>query len=186
MESRASQFSTQTCSAHRTGLSGGGRLSALSPLARLLPEYLISFAVSMCIFFRSVALLGSPITPPVLPGRPYAMVNGAMYTIAYEFRCYLLVALLGLCGLLRRPIPVMIITLLLLFSLLYAAPFERMHWPRHMEALIGQPVYVFRLTAVYLAGCCFYLFRGRIAFRPGLRSAATILMSLLCLRSLQG
>ena len=127
-------------------------------------------------FVRSVALLSSPITPPVFPGRPYAMVNGAMYTIAYEFRCYLLVALLGLCGLLRRPIFVMAITLLLLFSLLYAAPFERMHWPRHVEALIGQPIYVFRLTAVYLTGCCFYLFRGRIAFRPQFALAATILM----------
>ena len=91
-------------------------------------------------FVRSVALLTSPMTPPVFPGRPYAMVNGAMYTIAYEFRCYLLVALLGLCGLLRRPIFVLAITLLLLFSLFYAVPFERMQWPRHVEALIGQPI----------------------------------------------
>ena len=121
-------------------------------------------------FVRSVALLSPPMTPPVFPDRPYAMVNGAMYTIAYEFRCYLLVALLGLCGLLRRSIFVMAITLLLLFSLLYAAPFERMHWPRHLEALIGLPIYVFRLTAVYLTGCCFFLFRERIAFRRGLRS----------------
>ena len=127
-------------------------------------------------FVRSVALLSSPMTPPVFPSRPYAVVNGAMYTIAYEFRCYLLVALLGLCGLVRRPIVVLAITLLLLFSLFYAAPFERMHWPRHVEALIGQPTYVFRLTAVYLAGCCFYLFRKRIAFRPRFALAATILM----------
>jgi peptidoglycan/LPS O-acetylase OafA/YrhL len=127
-------------------------------------------------FVRSVALLSSPMTPPVFPDRPYAMVNGAMYTIAYEFRCYLLVALLGVCGLVRRPIFAMAITLLLLFSLLYATPFERMHWPRHVEALIGQPIYVFRLTAVYLTGCCFYLFRGRITFRPLFALAAAILM----------
>jgi peptidoglycan/LPS O-acetylase OafA/YrhL len=146
---------------------------AVGMLAPGVPHFFLGLDVH---FVRSVALLTSPMTPPVFPGRPYAMVNGAMYTIAYEFRCYLLVALLGLCGLLRRPICVMAITLLLLFSLFYTTPFERMHWPRHVEALIGQPIYVFRLTAAYLVGCCFYLFRGRIAFRPRFAFAATILM----------
>jgi peptidoglycan/LPS O-acetylase OafA/YrhL len=127
-------------------------------------------------FVRSVALLSSPMTPPVFPGRPYAMVNGAMYTIAYEFRCYLLVALLGFCGLLRRAFFVLTATILLLSSLIYAAPFEQMHWPRHVEALIGEPLYLFRLTAVYLVGCCFYLFRERIIFRPRFALTATLLM----------
>src|ERR1700761_7664187 len=72
-------------------------------------------------FLKSVALLGSPATPPVFPGHPYAMVNGAMWTIGYEFRCYMLVALLGLCGLLRRPILVLVVTTLLLSSLLFPA-----------------------------------------------------------------
>jgi peptidoglycan/LPS O-acetylase OafA/YrhL len=100
-----------------------------------------------------------------------------MYTIGYEFRCYLLVALLGLCGLLRRPILVLAATVLLLSSLLSPAPFERMHWPRHMEALVGQPAVAFRLTAVYLVGCCFYLFRDRIAFRPLFAWATTLVMA---------
>ncbi len=128
-------------------------------------------------FFNSVVLLSSPMTPPVFPGHPYPMVNGAMYTIAYEFRCYFLVALLGLCGALRRPILVLVTTVLLLSSLLYAAPFERMQWPRHVEALIGQPLYAFRLTAVYLVGCCFYLFRDRIVFRRSFALATTAVMA---------
>ena len=122
---------------------------AVGALAPGVPHFFRGLDVH---FVRSVALLSSPMTPPVFPGRPYEMVNAAMYTIAYEFRCYLLVALLGLSGLLRRPVFVMAITLLLLFSLLYAGPFERMHWPRHVEALIGQPFNLFRLTAVYLTG----------------------------------
>jgi peptidoglycan/LPS O-acetylase OafA/YrhL len=127
-------------------------------------------------FFNSVVLLSSPMTPPVFPGRPYAMVNGAMYTIGYEFRCYLLVALLGLCGLLRRPILVLTVTILLLSSLLYAVPFEHMHWARHVEAVIGQPSIAFRLTAVYLVGCCFYVFRERIVFRRSFAVATVVLM----------
>ncbi|MGB8538642.1 MAG: acyltransferase [Acidobacteriaceae bacterium] len=128
-------------------------------------------------FLKSVALLSSPETPPVFPGHPYAMVNGAMWTIAYEFRCYLLVALLGLCGLLRRPTLVLVVATLLLSSLLYPAPFARLHRPRHMEAFIGQPGLSFRLTAVFLVGCCFYLFRHHISFRPMFAAIATVTMA---------
>jgi peptidoglycan/LPS O-acetylase OafA/YrhL len=127
-------------------------------------------------FFNSVVLLSSPMTPPVFPGRPYAMVNGAMYTIAYEFRCYLLVALLGLCGLLRRPMLVLMVTVLLLSTLLCAPPFERMHWPRHVEAVIGQPSIAFRLTAIYLVGCCFFLFRDHVVFRRSFAVASVVLV----------
>src|SRR5580658_8116916 len=84
-------------------------------------------------FFRSIVLLSSPVTPPVFPGHPYALVNGAMFTIGYEFRCYLLVALLGLCGSFRRPIFVLIATLLLLVSLVDTAPLGQLHWPRPAE-----------------------------------------------------
>ncbi len=162
---------------------------------RILPGYFVAVALSTLAvgllapgvdhFFRrldvhflnSIALLSSPATPPVFPGRPYATVNGAMYTIGYEFRCYLLVALLGVCGLVRRPWVVLLATGLLLSSLVYPALFLQMHWPRHVEALAGQPAVAFRLTAVYMLGCCFYLFRTRIVFRPALAIvAATALL----------
>jgi peptidoglycan/LPS O-acetylase OafA/YrhL len=126
-------------------------------------------------FVNSVVLLSSPATPPVFPGQPYPTVNGAMYTIGYEFRCYLLVALLGLCGLLRRPIVMLITTTLLLSSLFYAGPFQRMHWPRHVEALAGEPRIAFRLTAIYLVGVCFYLLRARIVFRRSYAGAAAVI-----------
>jgi peptidoglycan/LPS O-acetylase OafA/YrhL len=161
---------------------------------RILPGYLVAVILSTLAvgllapgtphffarldvhFLNSVALLSSPATPPVFPGQPYAMVNGALYTIGYEFRCYLLVALLGLCGLLRRPIVCLAVTVLLLSSLVYTAPFERMHWSRHIEALLGHPAIAFRLTAVYLVGVCFYLFRDRLAFRPVFALAAAALL----------
>jgi peptidoglycan/LPS O-acetylase OafA/YrhL len=162
---------------------------------RIVPGYLVAVVLSTIavgllapgttLFFRglgvhfvnSIVLLSSPATPPVFPGHPYATVNGALYTIGYEFRCYLLVALLGLCGFLRRPKLMTLATIVLLSSLLYPAPFARMRWPRHVEALIGQPGLLFRLTAVYLVGCCFYLFRHRIAFRPMFAVIATVVMA---------
>jgi peptidoglycan/LPS O-acetylase OafA/YrhL len=129
-------------------------------------------------FLKSVALLSSPLTPAVLPGLPYRMVNGALYTIAYEFRCYLLVAVLGLCGVLRRCKAMLAVTALLLGSVLYPGLFAGMHWPRYVAAVVGLPVYVFRLTAVYLVGCCFYLFRERVIFRPRFALAAAGLVAL--------
>ena len=146
---------------------------------RIVPGYLVAvvlstlavglFAPGTAHFFRgidihfvhSVVLLSAPLTPPVFPGFQYADVNGSMWTIAYEFRCYLLVALVGLCGLLRRPSVVLTATILLLSSLLYPAPLERIHWPRHVESVVCQPALSAHLTGIYLVGCCFYLFRDR-------------------------
>jgi peptidoglycan/LPS O-acetylase OafA/YrhL len=162
---------------------------------RIVPGYLVAVALSTLAvgllapggssffkgldihFVNSVALLSSPMTPPVFPGQAYPTVNGAMYTIGYEFRCYLLVALLGLCGLLRRPIVIVAATAILLSSLLFAGPFQRMHWPRHVEALAGEPGIAFRLTAVYLVGVCFYLLRARIVFRRTFAAAAVAVMA---------
>jgi peptidoglycan/LPS O-acetylase OafA/YrhL len=125
-------------------------------------------------FLQSVVLLSSPETPAVLAGLPYPMVNVSLYTIAYEFRCYLLVALLGMCGFLRRRKVVLAATVLLLSSVLYPKPFAGVEWPRHVEAVIGLPVFVSRLTAIYLTGCCFYLFRDRVVYRPRFALAAVI------------
>ena len=128
-------------------------------------------------FVKSVVLLSNPATPPVFPGQAYPNVNGALYTIGYEFRCYLLVAILGLCGLLRRPILCLAATLPLLSALVYTAPFEHIHWPRHVEALAGEPGNAFRLTAIYMVGALFYLFRNRVVFRPLFAlSAAAVLV----------
>jgi peptidoglycan/LPS O-acetylase OafA/YrhL len=162
---------------------------------RIVPGYLVAVALSTIAvgllapgtdhffwllnvhFLKSVALLSSPQTPAVLPGFPYPMVNVALYTIAYEFRCYLLVALFGLSGLLRHRKVVLASTVLLLTSVLYPNPFAGVQWPRHVEALVGLPVFVSRLTAIYLTGCCFFLFRDRVVFRPRFAQAAVIVVA---------
>jgi peptidoglycan/LPS O-acetylase OafA/YrhL len=115
-------------------------------------------------FVRSFLLLTGPLTPPVFPGMPFRMVNGAMYTIAYEFRCYLLVALIGLLGLLRRRNLCLFASLVLLSSIFYMASIQRMHWPK--QNLFGVPSLTIRLTGIYLVGVCFQLFRDKITFRP--------------------
>ena len=50
---------------------------------------------------RAMLLLSEPPLPPVFQGSFHAKVNGAMWTIGYEFCSYLFLMLLGFSGLLR-------------------------------------------------------------------------------------
>jgi peptidoglycan/LPS O-acetylase OafA/YrhL len=59
------------------------------------------FAAFDGVAFTTAALtLREPAVPPVFVGLPYTDVNGSMWTIQYEFMCYVLVAVAGL--LIRR------------------------------------------------------------------------------------
>lgn len=85
--------------------------------ARIVPAFVVCSA--FCVFVvaplagaTSLALatnlellvqLRPPFAEGVFAGTPYPGLNGAAWTIAYEFRCYLLAMLLGLLGFYRRP-----------------------------------------------------------------------------------
>jgi len=118
-------------------------------------------------FVKSIVAIGSPSTPPVFPGKPDALaqVNGSLWTIQYEFRCYLMVALFGLCGLLHRRIFWLMGTIMAVAAMV--SPLRDIcHWSLSLYPVIGDPTQIFRLTAVYFVGGCFFLYKDRIKFRP--------------------
>jgi peptidoglycan/LPS O-acetylase OafA/YrhL len=98
---------------------------------------------------------------PAFPESPHPVLNGAMWTIAYEFRCYLLVMAAGLLGLLsKRAIVALLASLLLLLSAIHPNIWG---WvPAPVEALLGQPNVFARFTGVFGCGTLFYLYRDRI------------------------
>ena len=49
-----------------------------------------------------LGILSFPKLPNIFPGFPKLVMNGSAWTIAYEFRCYILVAVLGLVAEPRR------------------------------------------------------------------------------------
>lgn len=106
-----------------------------------------------------------------LEGLHYPALNGAMWTIAYEFRCYLMVALLGVTGLLAKRRFILGLTVAFLVGMVVTGlPQIRAHVePLGENKLIGlivqNPVESLRLTAFFLVGTSIYLFWDEIAAR---------------------
>jgi peptidoglycan/LPS O-acetylase OafA/YrhL len=110
-------------------------------------------------FIRSMFLLYDPITPQVFEGSPAPYVNGAMWTIKHEFRCYLMVLGLGYLGLISRFHTMLIVAavsgvMVLITVLGLNIEILHHHFPPHNK--IVKFVYFFSI------GGCLYLYRDRI------------------------
>ncbi len=149
-----------------------GAVGAAQPgsyLARLQPWTLLS----------EVALLHSPDTPPTFVGQPYASVNGNLWTISYEFACYLCVGLLGAGGVVRRRRAFLAFTLAVAgvwllplagrAMIIFSAGHLGIDCARSVALvlLLCKENGVFtHLLFVFCAGGCFALFRDRVRFSP--------------------
>ncbi len=170
---------------------GVGAIGAAHPgpyLARLQPLALL----------QELALLHSPDTPPTFPGQPYALVNGNLWTISYEFACYLCAALLGACGLVKRRRAFLGWTLLVAgvwllpligrATILFCAQHFGLGCARSVALglMMCQENTVFtRLLLVFCAGGCFALYRDRIRFSSRW-SLVALTVTIPCLFSLAG
>jgi peptidoglycan/LPS O-acetylase OafA/YrhL len=99
----------------------------------------------------------------VFKSNPYpGRLNGSLWTISYEFRCYLLVMALGLIGMVRRRW--MVLAMFVAAICIGDGHFRKFvasHF--HFEMPIDDLTYHFYLF--FLAGAVFYLFRTSIPFR---------------------
>ena len=124
-------------------------------------------------FIWETLWLTGPQTPPVFAGMHYPVVNGPVWTIPHEFRCYLVVPLLSALGLVRNRVAWLIFTVgMLVFSVMSSAiPYATLAplLPRVVwhYLLPPQPLAVAlpHHLACFCAGGCFYLFRDVIPFR---------------------
>jgi peptidoglycan/LPS O-acetylase OafA/YrhL len=114
---------------------------------------------------RSTIFLFRMSFPPVFPGNPYPALNGSLWTILYEFRCYMVVLAAGVLGILR-PRLWLVATVTLLAFLIVPAMTKHLPWPSSFYSLLGNPTELLRLASIFFVGGCFFLFRERIPFRP--------------------
>lgn len=113
-------------------------------------------------FVTSAVLLQLPAVPDVFAGQPYPLVNGALWTISREFCCYLLILVLGACGVLRRRHVWLTLTIALtgLFASLKVSNAE-------------VPDFL-RLVVFFVNGACFYIYRRMIRMDGRLASACVL------------
>jgi len=152
----------------------------------LTPGYLLGVLRRMALL-REYAPVGAFATNP-FPGA----VNGAIWTIGYEFRCYILLALIGLVGLLRRP-GVVVGLFLAVLALVPVVAF-RSHggginlglkppWSLLLGVLLPLEFWP-GFLGFFLAGVAAYLLRNRIPFRAS--GAAASIAALLAAAVLPG
>jgi peptidoglycan/LPS O-acetylase OafA/YrhL len=123
-------------------------------------------------------LLQEPNVGTVFEGTPYPYLNVSMWTISHEFKCYLIVLLLGVLGLLRRPQVILALTIALM-ALTVALPVSYHPFEAAIAyqpipglsslsdwsaMLVGAKREAIRLVGVFLAGSCFHLYRDRVKF----------------------
>jgi peptidoglycan/LPS O-acetylase OafA/YrhL len=144
-------------------------------ILRIIPAFLVAYLISVLVvgrigggpsyfaqlstpdgifqFFRGIFVLTYPYAPPVFPGFPYPLSNGSIWTIAYEFRCYLLIPLFGAVGMWARPLTLVGAWLALT---LFAGYYNAVHPGDAMS--LG----LVHFLPFFLAGSCAYLYREKI------------------------
>lgn len=130
----------------------------VGPLASTPAVYFSDF--SFLKLAESTAQLKPPTLPMVFAGTHYASVNGAMWTISWEFACYIGVLVAGLIGLTKKPRLwlILTVTLLAIFTL------QRFGFLSHVHGkyLFSHPLV--RLGSFFLVGGTFYLFHEKFIF----------------------
>jgi peptidoglycan/LPS O-acetylase OafA/YrhL len=126
------------------------------------------------LYFKPLILGPVEQLPGVLSSVPWqGVINGSIWTIRFEMLCYMLIALLGLLGLLRRPI----VVLLLLAASLAGSQIVLRGWP-HAWALdvpwFGTIWELPRFVSAFMAGVAAYVWKERIQYR-GLPAVGAIL-----------
>ena len=151
-------------------------------ILRIYPAFLVAFA--FCIFIvgplassspayfgqlhlKNLAmralLLQEPAAPDVFKNQLYPVLNGAMWTIAYEFRCYLLVLILGLLGATKHRYFWLAATLSLM-AIYPLRPDAGSFGFAQSFYLLGRPGPLIRLAMLFMVGGCFFLFVERVRF----------------------
>ncbi|MFM5929844.1 MAG: acyltransferase family protein [Novosphingobium sp.] len=160
-------------------------LLVVAPLAGV--DYAVIFA-DWRQHIATTLILHEPLVPEAFAGTHYSVMNGSMWTIVHEFRCYLVVIVLGLLGAFRWRWSVPVISALLFLG--YEVVSGYLGSPELRRAIVAMvPVRdadnALRFTGIFLVGSTFYLFREKIALVPKAAMIAVVpLVAIMTMRSL--
>jgi peptidoglycan/LPS O-acetylase OafA/YrhL len=161
---------------------------------RLYPAFIVASLVSVLIvgplganatqYFAQLDLLKSlrelltlrdPQTPRVFAGTFAEFVNGSMWTISFEFRCYLLLIVIALLGVFKRRAALLCLTIATGFVACYSGAHALHNVALGLPALRVSDSMIW-FAALFLTGSCAYVFREKIRYGvvPCLIALATL------------
>lgn len=121
------------------------------------------------------AILARPVIYGAFPGQhyndPHSALDGPIWTIQYEFACYLLVIFLGSLGLLRRPAILAGASAICLVASI-VMPEGSFQWLSHPDLFAGVPRMGVLLLGMFLAGATFACVQDRAPVSPGVAAVA--------------
>ncbi len=163
-------------------------------VARIVPGYAVAFlicALGVAPFVGGAGVwsLGgigrllsqmATLLPPKVPGSfqglPDPALNASLWTIRFEFECYLAVAAVGLVGLARQRFwPVLIVAIVVMLVVNVAGAVEGGH--RIHEPLLPTLAKSLRFFMIFSVGAAYYLWRDRIPLSAAGALAAGILLA---------
>ena len=139
----------------------------VGPIAGNQGEYFANFDVRG--FLRYLPYLQFYVSSEVFHGSHYPVLNGSLWTISYEFKCYILVIALGVLGFYQRRL--VFVSFFSIVSVVYfVVIFKNGSLSPPSEVLTSS-----RFVYFYLVGMGFYLFRDKIYYTSRGASAAFVL-----------
>lgn len=144
----------------------------VGPLATNAAAYFENLHISMLLL--SMFSLTAPRLPPVFAGTHYPAVNGAMWTISCEFRCYMIVAAFGFLGLLKKRwiwLAFGVVDVLLyIWTCLHPIEVPKAYF------LFGCEIKTFScLLMFFFSGGAFCLYREYLSFKPAYMFIAAVI-----------
>ncbi|WP_333572618.1 acyltransferase family protein [Sphingomonas sp.] len=128
-----------------------------------LPQYLVGTETLRFIFSNLVLINNYTLTGVYCGGAVLCTVNGSLWTIPWEIRCYFGIALLSKLGLLRsRAFYRFVIPLTIVYALLFAYPPVHARLDALLHGHLYYPEQVGRLWTSFMLGALAYAMRHRI------------------------
>jgi peptidoglycan/LPS O-acetylase OafA/YrhL len=120
------------------------------------------------IFLERLPVLKQLWIPQTFHDSQWPLVNGPIWTIQYEFACYILIALLGVTGILRLRAFLLVLFFALLLFYVVQVPAGLLLYNWRELPIGGVPDNYPRFLSYFLVGTLAFLYRERITYGPGI------------------
>lgn len=128
-----------------------------SPVSRYSPALIL-------IHVTELLYLTPPLAPQTFQGMPFPLLDGSMWSLAYEFRCYLLVIGLGALGVFQTRSGKSAMACIALACIALDCSGVMKAVPIVQQDLLGRPVFDVRFLGAFAMGSCYFLYRDHIRY----------------------